>query len=100
MGLFLDGPPHSKCLENAKNAGGRNARFQEFESPTTEAVSRKLLKTMSDFFFCRVQPYIDVHYQAKKIEKNTKQKFKLGLKIVEKCVAQNPHRFIIFMHKS
>ena len=25
METFLDGPPHSKCLENAKNDGGRNA---------------------------------------------------------------------------
>ena len=25
METFLDGPPHSKCLENAKNGGGRNA---------------------------------------------------------------------------
>ena len=74
MGPFLEGPPHSKCLENAKNAGGRNARFQEFESPTTEAVSRKLLKTMSDFFFCRVQPYYVLYYEAKKIRTKSKTK--------------------------
>ena len=74
MGPLLDGPPHSKCLENAKNAGGRNARFQEFESPTTEAVSRKLLKTMSDFFFCRVQPYYVLYYEAEKSRKKSKTK--------------------------
>ena len=27
MGAFLDGPAHSKCLEIAKNVGGRNVRF-------------------------------------------------------------------------
>ena len=27
MDAVLDGPPHSKCLENAKNCGGRSARW-------------------------------------------------------------------------
>ena len=75
MGPFLGGPPHSKCLENAKNGDGCNARFQEFETPTTDAVFRKLLKTMSDFFFCRVQPYYVLYYEAKKIRKKSKTKF-------------------------
>ena len=30
METFLDGHSHSKCLENAKNDGGRNARFFKF----------------------------------------------------------------------
>ena len=30
MGPFLEGPPHSKCLENAKNASGRKCTNIKF----------------------------------------------------------------------
>ena len=74
METFLDCPSHSECLENAKNGDGCNAHFQEFETPTTDAVFRKLFKTMSDFFFCRVQPYYVLYYEAKKSRKKSKTK--------------------------
>ena len=45
MGAFLDGPAHSKCLEIAKNVGGRNVRFWPKSRIWN---SRSLLKTMSD----------------------------------------------------
>ena len=37
METFLDGPPHSKCLENAKNGGGRDARWLFFKSHQKES---------------------------------------------------------------
>ena len=37
--------------------------------------SRKLLKKKSDFFFCRVQPYYVLYYEAEKSRKKSKTKF-------------------------
>ena len=49
--------------------------FGQNQSQTTEAVSRNLLKTMSDFFFCQLQLHINMYYQVKKIRKKSKTKF-------------------------
>ena len=49
--------------------------FGQNQSRTTEAVSRNLLKTMSDFFFCQLQLHINMYYQAKKIRKKSTTKF-------------------------
>ena len=48
METFLDGPSHSKCLENAKNDGGRNARFSNFTK--TESQFKILFLNFSHFF--------------------------------------------------
>ena len=51
-------------------------------SPTTEAVSRNLLKTIFDFFFSQAQLYINVYYQANFfVLKIKEKKIKLELKI-------------------
>ena len=47
-------------------------------------ISRNLLKTMSNFFFCQAQLGINVHYREKKFKKVDKQKFKLALKLLKK----------------
>ena len=47
-------------------------------------ISRNLLKTMSNFFFCQAQLGINVYYREKKFKKVEKQKFKLALKLFKK----------------
>ena len=44
-------------------------------------LSKNLLKTMSNFFFCQAQLGINVYYREKKFKKVEKQKFKLLKKI-------------------
>ena len=46
-------------------------------------ISRNLLKTMSNFFFCQAQLGINVYYHEKKLKKVEKWTNKLELKIVK-----------------
>ena len=48
----------------------------EYQTQPKNAISFDLLKTMSDFFFWKVQPYVKVYYHEEKIEKYQKQKNK------------------------
>ena len=66
------------CLGESR---GSLAKIDKFFLPTTAAVSRKLLKRMSDFFFFQAQLYVDVYYHAKKSRKNPKTKIYIGIEI-------------------
>ena len=55
-------------------------------------ISRNLLKTMSNFFFCQAQLGINVYYREKKIRKSWKTKILIGIEVVQKKlkILENP----------